>query len=70
MSKTQTRQVYQHLQEHGSITPLQALSLYGCFRLGARIWDLRKSGVQIKTIIVPVCTKAGVSKVAKYVIEA
>jgi hypothetical protein len=70
MSKTQTRKVYQHLQQHKSITPLEALSLYGCFRLGARIWELRKAGVPVKTEIVEVETRAGVSKVAKYVIEA
>jgi len=67
MSKKQTRQVFEHLKQHKSITPLEALSLYGCFRLGARIWELRKAGVPVKTEIVQVETRVGVSKVAKYV---
>ncbi len=38
---TQTMQIRQHLESGRAITPLDALNLYGCFRLGARIWDLR-----------------------------
>ena len=46
---TQEKQILQHLQKYGEITPLEALSLYGCFRLGARIWDLRREGHKIIT---------------------
>lgn len=35
---------------HGSITPMEALRLFGCYRLGARIYDLRKSGMKIRTL--------------------
>ena len=45
---TQTESIYRHLLNHGSITPLEALNLYGCMRLGARIWDLRRAGVGIR----------------------
>lgn len=38
-----------HLQEFGTITPLQAMNNYGCMRLGARINELRKSGYSIRT---------------------
>jgi len=31
------------------ITPMDALNDYGCFRLGARIFDLRELGYDIKT---------------------
>jgi len=31
------------------ITPLSALEQFGCFRLSARIWDLRNEGFPIKT---------------------
>ena len=30
------------------LTPLQALELFGCLRLAARIWDLRASGMDIQ----------------------
>lgn len=36
------------LRKGKKITPLDALEDYGCFRLGARIWDLRKDGHPIK----------------------
>lgn len=45
---TQTESIYRHLLNHGSITPLEALNLYGCMRLGARIWDLRRAGMGIR----------------------
>ena len=39
--KTQKQNVIDHLVEHKSITPLEALNLYGIFRLGAIIHTLR-----------------------------
>lgn len=36
-----------HLTLHGSITPLEALEKYGIFRLGARVWELKKKGFLI-----------------------
>ena len=44
---TQTEMILNHLQNKGRITPLEALNLYGCFRLGARVYDLRQRGIQI-----------------------
>jgi len=38
------------LEKGRSITPIQALDMFGCFRLGARIWDLRKAGYDIETL--------------------
>ncbi|MBR5874517.1 MAG: hypothetical protein IKY90_07295 [Oscillospiraceae bacterium] len=46
---THKQQILKHLQKHGSITPLEALQLYGCFRLGARVCDLRKEKHPILT---------------------
>jgi len=39
---SQKTQILEHLKEHGSITPLEALRLFGCFRLAARIHELRR----------------------------
>ncbi|GAI44023.1 unnamed protein product [marine sediment metagenome] len=41
-------QILQHMKVHDSITGLQALKLYGCFRLPARIYDLRMKGHPIE----------------------
>jgi hypothetical protein len=48
---TQNKEILAHLKEHKSINPLQALELYGCFRLGARIYDLKQDGHVISTIM-------------------
>lgn len=48
---TQTERILNHLRECGSITPLDALKEYGCMRLGARIYDLKRAGYQIESRI-------------------
>ena len=45
---SQTTQILRHLKR-GPITPIQALEKYGCFRLAARIHDLRGQGHKITT---------------------
>ena len=46
---TQTAQICQWLWDGNTITPIQALNMFGCFRLGARIWELRELGYDIET---------------------
>lgn len=46
---TQNERILRHLDTFGSITPMEAMQDYGIMRLGARIWDLKASGVPIKT---------------------
>jgi len=46
---TQAAKILSHLKAHGSITPRESLDLYGCFRLAARIKELREAGHAIKT---------------------
>lgn len=35
-----------------ALTPLDALDKFGCFRLGARIWDLRQNGHAIEAQLI------------------
>ena len=44
--------VLKHLKREKAITPLEALHLYGCYRLGAIIFDLRAEGHNITTEVV------------------
>jgi len=44
MKTTHTDQILDALHRGESITPLEALQRFGCLRLGARIWDLRRAG--------------------------
>ena len=45
---SQNGMVLKHLKTNPDITPIQALNLYGIFRLGARIYDLRAKGYPIE----------------------
>ena len=49
-----------------TLTPLDALELFGCLRLGARIWDLRQEGHRITSRLVQ--TETG-KHVAEYALE-
>ena len=49
--QTQCEFLLQYLQKFGSITPLEALNAFGCFRLSARVADLRADGHVINTEI-------------------
>ena len=44
----QNRQVYEHIKTMGSITTMEAFTLYGITRLSARIFDLKNKGVEVK----------------------
>ena len=48
---TDKEQVLSYLKAHGSISPLEALAEFGCYRLGARVFDLRRDGHSIETHI-------------------
>jgi hypothetical protein len=41
--------ILSHLERRCSITPVEALQLYGCHRLAARIHELRQAGHTIET---------------------
>lgn len=47
--KTQKQKIKEHLIRKNTITPIEALKKFGCFRLAARINDLRSEGMNIKT---------------------
>jgi len=44
---SQLNQIKAHLNGGASLTQLEALEMFGCFRLAARIRDLRDSGMNI-----------------------
>lgn len=46
--QTQNEMILEALQKGRELTPLDALSEFGCFRLAARIKDLRDRGVNIE----------------------
>ena len=62
-TESQNKQIKAWLESGKSITPLDALNLFGSFRLGARIFDLKNDyGMNIKTEMIEVNGK----RYAKY----
>lgn len=49
---SQASRILEYMRAGNSITPLDALRLFGCMRLGARIYDLKQRGHVINTLIV------------------
>ena len=47
--KTQNQRILTYLKSGKPLTPITALNRFGCFRLAARIADLRKDGHTIFT---------------------
>lgn len=46
---SQNADILNHLKTVGPLTALDALDLFGCFRLASRINDLRQAGNEIET---------------------
>ncbi len=59
---TQYELVRKYLKSGKTLTPIQALEKFGCYRLAAVINRLRKSGMQISTELM----KGGEHQYAKY----
>ena len=63
----QTEQVKKYLETHRAITAKQAMDDLGIYRLGARIWDLKRRGLPIRSQMVEVPTRTGeTTKVKEY----
>ena len=52
MKQSQQDRIINFLATGRSLTPLQALSRFGCMRLGARIWQLKRDGHRIQAEMV------------------
>jgi hypothetical protein len=69
---SQTSRILTHLKKKTrnknkkSLTPVQAIVLFRCYRLAARISELRGKGYNISTEII----KRGGKRYAKYTLEA
>lgn len=55
-SDSQMKRIAEYLVKGNSITPIEALELFGCFRLGARIADIKQRygwEIESKLIVTP-----------------
>lgn len=64
--RTQCDAIFEALQRGETLTPYEALRRFGCMRLAARINDLRKQGLSIKTVVMRYKSK----RYAGYALEA
>lgn len=47
MTEAQNKQILKHLQDGNTLTGMEALNLFGCFRLPARILNIKQMGYAI-----------------------
>lgn len=64
-TQSQNDAILSHMLAGKSISPLEALHLFGCMRLGGRRYDLVKDGWDVKTDIV----KENGKRFARYSID-
>jgi len=60
---SQTNQIKAYLNQGYRITAIDALTTFGCFRLAARIGDLKQEGYNVDKVMVE--TESG-ARVAQY----
>ena len=61
-SKSQTDRILEYMLSGKSITPLEALNLFGCLRLGARIADIKARGYLVYSEFVSTPTEKKVKR--------
>ena len=69
--ESQRKRIFFHLLAGNKINGIEALQLFGCMRLGARIYELKKLGVPIEDRPITLVAKNGKTKrVKEYWIES
>ena len=64
--ETQNSQIKAYLESGKSLTALDALHQFGCFRLGARIHNLKEQGMNIESKMVQIMSGGKKKMVARY----
>ena len=47
---SQNERILRYFKSGGTLTSLEALELFGCMRLGARVFDLKREGHDIRAM--------------------
>jgi len=63
---SQNKQIADYLNKGKKLTPIDALNKFGCFRLAARIADLRNEGMNIVTNTIKLKNK---KQIAQYSVK-
>lgn len=68
-TESQNLRIRKYLESGRKLIALTALYEFGCFRLGARIYDLKREGMLIDSEIIEITSPSvlnGVKRVAQY----
>ena len=60
--ESQNKRILNYLKRGHRMTPMDALELFGCFRLAARVYDLRQEGHNISKQIIELSNGVNVSE--------
>ena len=67
---SQNEMILAYLERNGSITQAEAMNAIGCYRLGARIWELKRQGVKIKRYMEEGLNRFGTrTRYARYILQ-
>ena len=64
--ESQNLRIKKHLESGRSLTALDGLHLFNCFRLGARIHNLKGQGLNIETEMITIISDGKEKRIAKY----
>ena len=64
--ESQNTRIKAHLMKGKSLTALEGLYQFGTFRLGARIFDLKEQGLNIKSEMIEITSERKTKRIAKY----
>ena len=64
--ESQNRRIKAYLESGKSLTPLDALYQFGCFRLGARVHNLKQQGMNINSDLIEITSGGKTKRVARY----
>lgn len=67
---SQEDMILEYMETNRGITQAEAIEKFGCYRLGARIFDLKERGVQIDTMMEDGVNRFGVkTRYARYFVR-
>jgi len=64
--ESQNKRIRKYLESGKSLTPLDALYMFGTFRLGARIHELKSEGLNIESTIIKITSEGKKKHVSRY----
>jgi len=67
--ESQNKRIKAHLMKGKSLTALEALYQFSCFRLGARIHNLKEQGMNIKSEMIEITSEGKTKRIAKYSLQ-